>query len=401
MYEDEMMRLLKARTGLVIHSPFFGRLALELDLKVDPASKTAFWVDGKSIGVHPDAARDMPLDELQGMVARGTLHAAFGHTTRRGGRELKRWSEAAGHVANLEVVGAGMVLPPGSPMDRAYLGMTVEQVYQMLEPPEQEGQEPPQGQGQGQEPSQGQGQGQTPPSPGEPNQGVPSAPGEGSGEVRDAPGDAAEVEELSDKWQEATAQAAQLARGQGKLSGSLERAADQVVDARVSWREALQRYFKSRAKDDHSWLQPNRRYLGAGIILPGLQSVRMGPLVFAVDMSGSVKQENINRFFSEIENARVECNPECIIVLPFDTSVRAAMKFEGDDPIEVKAKAGGGTAFSPVVRYITENDIRPEVLVYLTDLECSDYAPEPEYPVLWVTVRKGNPPYGEVIEMLD
>lgn len=408
----QMERLHRARSGLVMASPFFGSLALMLNMKVDPKSKHAFWIDGTTIGVHPGVVDEMPMDELEGMLARATLHAALGHPIRRAGRDAQRWNEAAAHVASLEVLGSGMKLPQGSPADPQYNGMTVEQVYNLLAPPpsDEEGKGEGQGQGQGDAGSGGKGKPSTDPGatpqgapgePGDPSQGEAApTPEEGTGEVRDAEGDAAELEQQAAQWQEAVAQAAQVARAQGNLPGNLERAAQKVVDAKVAWREALQRFFKAKAQDDHSWLKPSRRYLPLGLYLPGLDSVRMGPLVFAVDMSGSVGQEAIDQFFAEVETARVECNPEYILVLPFDSQVRAALKFEGDDTIEIKARAGGGTDFAPAVAWLREHEINPEALVYLTDLECNSFAVEPEYPVLWVSTRPGKAPYGEIINLV-
>lgn len=426
--EQALLRLQKARMGLVQTSVFFTTLCLRLEMKVDPEAKHAFWTDGVTLGVHPIAALETPMPELEGTLARATLNSALGHPTRREHREAKMWSEAAGHVACLEVLAAGLKLPPGAPANPAYAGMTVEQVYAMMQSAAE--QDPgTKGTNKNSSPSQGSpgqsgspGPAPTTPAAGKPQGGTPSAPptpangspgqpesadGTGgeplpqSGEVRDAPGDEAATSSQDGTWQQAIAQATQLARAAGELPGGLERAAEKAVAARVSWREALQRYFKERAKDDSTWTKPNRRFMmDFGIYLPSLESVKMGPLVFAVDMSGSVGQKAIDQFFSEIDSARQECGPEYVLILPFDSEIREAFRFDGDEESVVKAKSGGGTDFRPAVEYLAREGITPEALVYLTDLDCTHFATEPEYPVLWVTTRKAFAPYGDVIEML-
>ena len=41
----------------------------------------------------------------------------------------------------------------------------------------------------------------------------------------------------------------------------------------------------------------------------------------------------------------------------------------------------------------------PCCVIYFTDMECYDFGPEPDYPVLWVNYgpKCDDPPFGEVI----
>ena len=48
MFEAEQ-KIRKARAGLILDQPFFGALALRLQLKADPGCKTA-WTDGQVLG---------------------------------------------------------------------------------------------------------------------------------------------------------------------------------------------------------------------------------------------------------------------------------------------------------------------------------------------------------------
>lgn len=438
----EMQRLVKARTGLIMASPFFGTLALNLKLAIDEKSEAAFWTDGTTVGVRPEIVRDLPMGELEAILARATINAALGHPYRREGREPKRWGEACAHVAGLEVALAGMTLPAGSPAAPAFKGMSAPQVYAELQPPPsdsggdqggagasdpagspqsapggsqgdqdpsdpaQSPSEPPSGSQDDSQGDQGSSDPGSQPGNAAPQQsqagagaGGPPMPDPGSGEIRDAQGDAAEREEQANNWQVAVAQAAQVARAQGKLPGDLERAAMEVVNARVSWREALMRFFKSRAKDDHTWNRPNHRMLGTGFYFPARSSIRMGPIAIAIDLSGSIGQAEVDMFLAEMQAIRNECKPEKFILLPFDTRVVETIEIEEHDDLEFKTKAGGGTDFKPAVEALAEMGVEPEALVYLTDLDCSSFPDEPGYPVLWATTRKEHAPFGEVILM--
>ena len=62
-------------------------------------------------------------------------------------------------------------------------------------------------------------------------------------------------------------------------------------------------------------------------------------------------------------------------------------------------KGGGGTDFRPVFDYITEHDLKPETMVYLTDLY-GDFPHEaPAYPVVWAATTNENVPWGDVVRI--
>lgn len=434
----ELERVFKARAGLICKSPFYGVLAWRLEPKIDPETKGSFWVDGKRVGIHPQAAAELPIEELEGVLAQATLNAALGHPLRRDGRDPQDWSRACAEVAKHEVIASGQRLPSGSEPDPQFKGMTAEQAYKVLhvepEPPQdgggkgqpspEEGQEAgggggsspeegKEGKGKGknspQSPAGQSGKGEAQPEGAKSQEGPSSQAGEaspeesdplsGGSEVRDSGGDEAEVAAEAEEWREAAAQASQLARVAGALPGGLERLALSIINPRVDWREALARFFKSKARDDQSWMVPNRRFIGSGMYLPGMQSTRAGLLAIAIDLSGSIKQREVDAFLSEVESARTECRPERVVLLPFDTRVSEVIEVAEDEPLEFKAVGGGGTHFGAPIAKLAELGIEPEALVYLTDL-MGPFGDEPDYPVVWVTTRAGQAPYGEVIEMI-
>lgn len=409
-------RMQKARSGLITMEPFFGVLSTKLSLVEDPKAKST-WTDGKFLGFNPTWSTEQAMPQLEASFAHHVLSCAWGHHLRRGNRDNALWQEASDYVVNLELQRAGFKLPEGSLIDPKYAGMTAEGVYRELEMKrqpkgddqgDQTGAGSPQGAGGG-----GQG-GQAQPKPGKspqgaqdaPQKGDSGAPGDGAtGTIEDAtdetgePADAAEIAEQTGEWQEAVAQASQIARGAGKLPGGIERGIENFLNSKVDWREALQRLVQARSKDDYNWSKPNRRFLHSGIYLPSLDSPSCGVLAWAIDLSGSINQEEINQFVSEVEHARSMLKPTKVVIMGFDTRVREYFEFGPDDPIMVRVKAGGGTAFDDPVFELERRDIKPEILVYLTDLDSSTFPPEPDYPVVWVSTRKERAPFGEIIMM--
>jgi predicted metal-dependent peptidase len=59
---------------------------------------------------------------------------------------------------------------------------------------------------------------------------------------------------------------------------------------------------------------------------------------------------------------------------------------------------GGGTDFCPPFQYVQDQGIRPECLVYLTDLY-GPFPAAPEYPTLWCSTTSQVAPFGTTIEI--
>ncbi|MFW5735275.1 MAG: VWA-like domain-containing protein, partial [Oceanidesulfovibrio sp.] len=228
-----------------------------------------------------------------------------------------------------------------------------------------------------------------------------------SGEVRDAPSDtggadsAADMTRQEESWQVAVAQALHKAREAGELPGALERLLAEALAPSLSWRELLRRFLANAARNDFSWVRPNRRHLHAGLYLPGLESEELSEVVVAVDVSGSVSQEELDSFAAELSAVLEE----------FDTTVRvftcdAALTTQDtlarwDLPLDFTATGGGGTDFRPPFTQLEQDGATPACLVYFTDMECDTFPEDPGFPVLWVTTnaRHATPPFGEVVTM--
>ena len=71
-----------------------------------------------------------------------------------------------------------------------------------------------------------------------------------------------------------------------------------------------------------------------------------------------------------------------------------------DLPITMAQIAGGGTDFTDAFDWVERNNINPSVFVYFSDLDGGCSAPDPWYPVIWVsTTSLDEVPFGEVIHM--
>ncbi len=417
-------RVTKARSNLLMDEPFFGLLALRLQLKEDP-SCADMWTDASSLGYNPAYVSGLTDLELRGLVAHVVMHIAAGHPWRQGAREPGRWNGAADRAINHVLKEAGFRLPEGSLWDLKHAGKPAELIYAALE--EEEAQPPtpssassPEGDGEatGDKPAGAEGDtGSDGSETSDPDNGEPegldgdsggSASGEGSpssppapkpapGEVRPAPQGAPEAD-----WKMAIQAAVRM---QGNLPGELQRLVDIELAPRVDWKDALRQFVQSSVySPDYCWSRPNRRWLHQGLYMPGLHGQNIGCLVIARDTSGSIGDDYLSVFNAEILDILQTHKPDVAYVLDCDAQIAQVIAIEPHDvPDSLPAKGGGGTRFQPVFEWIAEQGLNPACVVYLTDLEGSFPVEEPEYPVIWAVpeghAMPARPPFGELLSI--
>jgi predicted metal-dependent peptidase len=393
-------KLIKARAALVLDEPFFGSLVLRLKLKEDSSCET-LWVDGSTLGFSPSFVDSVSMDVLKGCLCHEVLHCALTHHARRGSRDSRRWNIAADYAVN-PIIKDKFSLPDGILFDPGFAELSVEDIYSRL--PDDKGGDRSQGDsgaggGSSDEGSQAE----------DDSGGGPDADPGGCGEVRDAgSGDEgaasgeADFSQAEADWKVAVAQATQQARAFGRLPAGVERLVDEVINPRVDWRAILRRFMDTAAKSDYSWVPPNRRHVYAGLYLPSCRNSELGPVVVAVDTSGSIGDEMLGRVAAELsaifQDARAEVH-----VLYCDAKIQAVEYFPAADfPSKLNAKGGGGTDFRPVFDWIEGSGVIPSCIIYFSDLEGEFPDADPGFPVLWVVDGKAQrvPPFGEVLEVL-
>jgi predicted metal-dependent peptidase len=390
-------RIQKARTALVLDHPFFGSLLFRLkDLECGSIETMA--TDGVSLYYNPQFVETLNAATLAGTLAHEVMHPALHHHVRRSGRDPKRWNVACDFAINPLLVDAGLSLPEGILLDNRFRGMSAEQIYNFLET--EAGQDPCSED----EESKPGGEGSNAEQPSAGNANEPSAPRTegGIGQVLDAPAPDEQslmAEEQAREWDIAVNQAATIAKHAGKVPAGLNRALEGAAEAAVDWRELLRRHWSDTIPADYSWLRPNRRHLWTGLYLPGVVREGVGEVAIAVDCSGSVSGRQLRLFEAEVRSILEGQRPECVYVLYFDAVVQKVETYEAGQRIDLNPVGGGGTEFGPCFEWLDAKGIRPQTLVFLTDLYGSFPSSVPAYPVLWASTGSQTAPFGEVIPM--
>ena len=358
-------RLAKAKTSLILEHPFVGTIALNMQFIITDDVPTAA-TNGKYIKFNPSFIDPLCDEQLKFLVAHECFHPMLEHNFRRGGRDPAKWNKAADFAINqlLTDEKIGKFIDGGCLNKQLYDagGGSADGIYNLL-------------------PDDDSGGG-----------------GDAYDDCEDGGQTPAEQAQAQAEMRVQVAQAAQAAKMMGKLSANMARLVDEVLAPKVNWVDVLRHFMQRATLNERSYERPNRRFFSRGIYLPGPTGRSMGPLVFAVDCSGSITDKQIAQAAGEINAVFEDFAPSALHVVYFDSEVCHYDVFDrGDEPV-IKPHGGGGTAFSPVFRHIEAQDIDPCACVFLTDLYCNDFGPEPEYPVLWISDGSLKAPFGEVVE---
>lgn len=194
----------------------------------------------------------------------------------------------------------------------------------------------------------------------------------------------------------------------GRMGGNIPRAISDVLEAKIDWKAVLREFVSSstKGKDEFTWRKMNKRQLANDIYLPSVEDETVGEIIYAVDTSGSISDEDLARVAGELASMCEMCTPERVRVLWWDTEVHGEQIFESDYSNiakMLKPLGGGGTRVTSVSDYIIKKGITAECLIVHTDgyVESSiDW--KLKLPTLWLVTmnRSFDPPAGKKV-MVD
>lgn len=173
--------------------------------------------------------------------------------------------------------------------------------------------------------------------------------------------------------------------GVGRVPGDVMLAIDKLRASKKNWKQELQRFVSRQAE---TLLEPsrkirNRRY---GILYPGYKKEPKLRLAIAIDTSGSVDEDALTQFYSEI--AKIHKTGVHLTIIECDTQVSANYEYKPNKRIEIHGR--GGTLFQPAID--AANDLDIDGLIYFTDGGAFDTPDKPKYNVLWAVVGNGGLP---------
>ncbi len=357
-------KISQAKAKLLVEYPYFGTLASRLELVVDENIE-AFKSDGKKLHYNSDFLENSSISEIEFILANGAMHSSLAHENRKNGRSGWLWQMATDMAINDMLFENGLDKPYQAQYRERFKGMYAEEIYAELQ----------------------------------------------DDILRDElEYEADDVEDIAQKDTQIEAEEILQEQLQSEESLSLlekefekgtapleiERFFKLNFLSKIDWRDelkiALDRYFQ----DDYTLFPPNKKFLSQGIYLPSTISQTFR-LVIAIDSSGSIDENLLNQFLSEVNFLMSVVHNYQIELLVSDETLRSHKTFYSGESLEVEIEGGMGTDFRAVFEFIEENFDDIKLLLYFTDLEGSFPQNIPCYSVKWVTSKERDVPFGDVI----
>lgn len=197
--------------------------------------------------------------------------------------------------------------------------------------------------------------------------------------------------------------------GRGLTPLAAERVIKELKEVQTDWRTVLENFIQEEI-NDYSFSPPDRRFEDSPFFLPDFneKDERVEDILFMIDTSGSMSDEQITTAYSEIKGAIDQFDGKLKGWLGFfDAVVVKPQEFENEDEFKIiRPAGGGGTSFDIIFEYV-QNEMRdkpPASIIILTD----GYAPFPDekeamgIPVLWIINNENTqPPWGKVTRIKD
>ena len=378
---DSLVRekLITARVGLLLRASFFGNLATRLKLvNADEWCSTAA-TDGRNFYYNSRFIDQLKPKEVEFLFGHEVLHCVYDHMNRRGDRDPQLWNIADDYCVNSDLikhrVGEKITTVPCL-YDPKYDGMSSEEVYDILyenaekinisdlldkllddhmDGDDQDGQ-----------------------SNGDENQNKCNRPTLTK----------AERDQIRDEIKEALLSAAAASDGAGNLPAGVKRIISDLTAPKINWRELLRMQLESMIKSDYTWMRSSRKGWHLDSILPGRKPDEMIDVAIMLDASGSMDNQMLRDFLSEIAGIADAFPCYRIHLATFDTEVYNAEQFDSEnfgDMEKYEVAGGGGTDFNCMFSYLKENEIEPKRLIVLTDgYPCGSWGDSQYCHTVWI-----------------
>ena len=425
-------RLIGARVSLILQTPFFGNMAtrmklIEQDEEVCPTAAT----NGRDFFYCKKFIETLDDEELEFLFGHEVLHAVLDHIGRRGDRDprIANWAKdyAVNQILEDEKIGKR---PSHALYDSKYRGMAWEEIYEILMSrakkismkaliKEMGGEGgfdvhmDVKGVGDDDDESDGNGNGG-------------GKPGDKDGKDGKSPGTNAnkmpklteeELEQIRNEVKQALLQSA-AAAGAGNVPAAIMRLIKDLTEPKMNWKQFVQQEIQSLIKNDFTFTRPARKGWQSGCILPGMKDDIAIDVAIAIDMSGSISNDDAAAFLAEIRGIMEQYNSYKINLFTFDTQVYNPVEITQDNPYdfdEYEPQGGGGTNFIACWEHMLDNDINPKKFIMFTDgMPCNSGSSHPGLagmdlnngfgPEIFDTlfIIKGNPgcvpPFGAYVE---
>jgi len=177
----------------------------------------------------------------------------------------------------------------------------------------------------------------------------------------------------------------QTVKKRGTVPGEIEGVIiiDEIKPPKFDWRGYIRRFtgVSTKVYTKKIRRKENKRFDAN----PGLKVKMKQHMLLAIDTSGSVSDNELKEFMSEMHHI-YKCGID-ITIIQCDTTIRSIEPYKGKHELNVQGR--GGTEFDPVIEYFNANLSKYTSLVYFTDGECHTDV-KPRGNILWVLSEESS-----------
>ena len=357
-------KLTTARIGLLLTQPFFGNMATRMKLTDASDWCPTAATDGRGFYYNREFIEKLSIKKLEFLFAHEICHAIFDHMDRKGRREAQLSNIAMDYAVNQILIDDRIgekITEVDICYNSKYRGMAWEEIYdELYEQAEKISMEDLLDQLGDvlDEHLEEEGSG-----------GSIGDEKDGDKKGKKPTISKEEKQKIKDEIKEAMIQSAQAA-GAGKVPSAIQRMIKDLTEPKMDWREVLRMNIQSIIRNDYSFSRPSRKGWHTGAILPGMKNDETIDVAIALDMSGSIGDEDAKTFLSEVRGIMSQYEDYKIHIWCFDTEVYNPQEFSADDGdalLEYEPEGCGGTDFMCNWNFMKEQGIEPKKFVMFTD----------------------------------
>jgi predicted metal-dependent peptidase len=340
-----------ARIGLLLRQPFFGNMATRMKLMDGSDFCPTAATDGRNLYYNIEFFSELTTKQVEWVLGHEIYHCIFEHLTRRGGRDHAIFNIACDYAVN------GMLEKDqiGTEVDQIKIfkdrpqfdGKSAEEIYEIIFEKHDQAELEQLGQ---------------------------MLDEHIDWEAKDPTGKRPsyskdELRKIRDEIKSNVIGAAQQA-GNGKTPDAVRKMITSLRRSKITWRALIRQQIQSTIKSDFTFQRINRKGWHLSAILPGMDVLDEVDLCVAIDTSGSIGDEQIRDFLSEIKGITDEFPAYKIRVWCFDTSVHNEQLFTSNNGKRIakyQQAGGGGTEFMCNWEYMKRQGHSPKKFIMFTD----------------------------------
>ena len=382
-------KLTTARVGLLLKAPFFGNMATRMKLvRADDWCPTAA-TNGRDFYYSTKFVEKLSVKKLEFLFAHEILHCILDHFGRVGSRDRQLANIAQDFAVNQILVDERIgekITEVKICLDSKYRGMAWEEIYDDLYEKAEKISMPELLKQIGELLDEHIKE---------------SGPGE-EGDGKKPTMSKEEAQKIRDEIKQAMIQSA-AAAGAGKTPAGIMRMIKSLTEPKMDWRTLIRQEIQSIIRNDYSFTRPNRKSMHSGAILPGMKEATTIDVAIAIDMSGSIGEEDASVFLGEIKGIMDQYEDFAISLWCFDTEIYNFQRITHDnseDLLNYEPMGGGGTDFEANWTFMEENGIQPKKFIMFTDgYPCGSWGDEDYCDTIFIV--KGNTqaeaPFGQTV----